>query len=213
MRQGWERHSLTSGAGDHAGMNEIRKDADNSKGGIYIYMKTAKHVTGLLLATLLLISGISIHAIAEQQFPVPLDGKVSHPVIATMLAASIAGRFYQVQPATSKVWFNVDSIGKQVTGKFAHFKGGVALQPNADNNGDAIFTIKTGSVSTSNFLIDEVICSKSFFDVEQYPEILFVSTIFSWSSETRGVLKGKLTLHGVTKSVEFNVNLSEPNAL
>ena len=172
-------------------------------------MKTAKHVTGLLLTTLLLISGIPTHADVKQQFPLPLDSKVSHPVITAMLAASRVGSFYQIQPATSKVWFSVDSIVKQVTGKFTHFKGGIALQSDADNNGEAIFIIKADSISTSNIVIDEVVSSKSFFDVEHYPEILFVSTDFSWLSETRGVLKGKLTLHGVTKAVAFNVELSD----
>lgn len=172
-------------------------------------MKTARHVTGLLLTTLLLISGISTHAIAEQQFPVPLDSKVAHPVVSALLNASKVGCFYRVQASTSKVWFSVDSIAKKVTGNFTRFKGGIALQPDAGNNGEGIFIIKTNSVSTSNSMIDKVVRSKSFFDVEQYPEIRFVSTDFSWLSATSGVLKGKLTLHGVTRAFTFNVELSD----
>jgi polyisoprenoid-binding protein YceI len=43
--------------------------------------------------------------------------------------------------------------------------------------------------------------------VVNYPEILFVSTGFKWTSETTGTLKGDLTLHGVTRPVTFNVTL------
>ena len=172
-------------------------------------MKTAKHVTGLLLTTLLLISGISTHAVAEQQFPLSLDSKVSHPVVSALLKASKVGCLYRVQSATSKVRFSIDSIAGEVTGNFTHFKGGIALQPDVGDNGQGIFIIKTDSVSTSNMMIDKVVKSKSFFDVERYPEILFVSTGFEWESEARGVLKGKLTLHGITKAFAFNVELSD----
>ena len=172
-------------------------------------MKTAKHVTGLLLTTLLLISGISAHADVKQKSPLPLDSKVGHPVVSAMLNASKVGRFYRVQASTSKVWFTIDSIAKKIEGDFTQFKGGIALQPDAGNNGEGIFIIKTDSISTSNMIIDKVVRSKSFFHVEYYPEILFVSSGFSWSSETRGVLKGKLTLRGVTKAFVFNVELSD----
>ena len=157
---------------------------------------------------LLLISGISTHAVAEQQFQLPLDSKIGHPVLAAMLEASRNGAFYQIQPATSAVRFSVDSIAGEAEGKFSHFKGGIALQPDADNNGQVVFVIKSDSISTSNFAIDKVVSSKSYLDVKRYPEILFVSSGFSWLSETRGLLRGKLTLHGVTRPIAFSVELS-----
>ena len=172
-------------------------------------MKAAKHVTGLLLTTLLLISGISTHAVAEQQFPLSLDSKVGQPALAAMLEASRNGAFYQIQPADSEVWFSIDSLVKPVKGKFSHFKGGITLQPDADNNGHAFFVVASDSIFTSNIVIDEVVRSKSFFDVERHPEILFVSSGFSWSSKIRGLLRGKLTLRGVTKAVVFTVELSD----
>ena len=168
-------------------------------------VKTAKHVTGLLSAALLLLCGSTAHADVRQQFPL----KVGHSVLASMLEASRNKNFYQIQTKTSKVWFSVDSIAGTAKGKFIDFKGGIALQPEADNNGQVVFVIKSNSISTSNVVIDNVVRSKSYMDVERYPEILFVSSGFSWLSETRGLLKGKLTLHGVTKAVAFNVELSD----
>ncbi len=172
-------------------------------------MNNKNRASGLLQAALLLISGLSTFAVAEQHPPIPLDSKVGNPLLVTMLEASRAGCFYEIQPAASKVWFSIDSIVKPVKGKFSHFKGGITLRPDADNNGQALFVIESDSISTSNIVIDKVVRSKSFFDVEHYPEILFVSSGFSWLSETSGLLKGKLTLRGVTKAVVFNVELSD----
>ena len=169
-----------------------------------IYMKTAKHVTALLLMTTLLISVNTAHADARQQFPF----KIGHSVLASMLEASRDDSFYQIQTKTSEVWFSVDSIAGTAKGKFIDFKGGIALQPDAANNGQVVFVIRSDSISTSNIVIDEVVRSKSYMDVKRYPEILFVSSDFSWLSETRGLLKGKLTLHGVTQAVAFKVELS-----
>jgi len=173
-----------------------------------ICMKTVTYVTGLLLTTLLLVSQISTHADAKQQFSLPLGSKVSHSVLAAMLDASSAGDFYQIQPGTSKVWFSVDSIAGEAKGKFIHFKGGIALQSDADKSGQVVFVIKSDSISTSNAVIDDVVRSKSYLDVKRYPEILFVSNGFSWLSEIRGLMRGKLTLHGVTKAVAFSIELS-----
>ena len=172
-------------------------------------MKTAKYVSFLLLTALLLISGISTHADTKQQFFPPPDSKVGNPLLVTMLEASRAGCFYEIQPAASKVWFSIDSIVKPVKGKFSHFKGGITLKPDADNNGQVLFVVESDSISTSNIMIDKVVRSKSFFDVEHYPAILFVSSSFSWQSETRGLLRGKLTLRGITKPVVFSVELSD----
>ena len=57
-------------------------------------------------------------------------------------------------------------------------------------------------------MIGNLIRSPRFFDVANYPEILFVSTDFEWISATRAELRGNLTLHGITRPVIFNVEVS-----
>jgi len=44
--------------------------------------------------------------------------------------------------------------------------------------------------------------------VENFPEILFVGTRLRWTSRTEGLLKGWLTLHGITRPVDFAVKLA-----
>jgi len=173
-------------------------------------MNSGNLVIHLLLTTLLLISGISTTAVAEPKLCTPFrDGKVKQSVLAIMLKAAEFGNLYRIQPDTSEVGFCIDSKFQHIKGSFKDIKGGIALEPGAENSGQALLAIKTASVSTSSSLVENVIKSDTFFDVENYPEILFVSTGFEWKSETRGVLKGDLTLHGVTKAVTFNVELSD----
>ena len=56
-------------------------------------------------------------------------------------------------------------------------------------------------------MLEYLLKSERFFDVENFPEILFVSTGFTWTTDTTGILKGDLTLHGVTRPVTFKVTV------
>ena len=163
----------------------------------------------LLLITLLLFSASIPVAVADRFCTPFLNGKVKQSVLDTMLRAAKKGYLYRVQPATSKVRFCIDSKLSHVEGRFKDFEGGIALTPGAENRGQALLSIDVDSLSASNPLLEKVIKSGTFIDVERYPEILFVSTGFEWSIGTAGVVKGNLTLHGVTRQVTFNVKLSD----
>lgn len=171
-------------------------------------MIAVNRIRGSLLLILLLTAASMTSAHAEQLCAPFSNGKVKQHVVATMLKAAKHGNLYRIDPSTSEVGFCVDSKFKQVKGNFKEIKGGIALEPDAVNNGQALLAIDAESVSTSSAMVENVIKSEAFFDVDNYPEILFVSTGFEWLSDNEGVLSGKLTLHGVTKAVKFKVTLS-----
>ena len=172
-------------------------------------MIAVNRIRGSLLLLLLLTAAPTTGAHAEQLCAPFSNGKVKQHVVTTMLKAAKVGNLYRIDPSTSEVGFCVDSKFKLVKGNFKEIKGGIALEPNAVNNGQALLAIDAESVSTSSAMIENVIRSEAFFDVDNYPEILFVSTGFEWLSDTEGVLSGKLTLHGITKPVQFKVTLSD----
>jgi polyisoprenoid-binding protein YceI len=137
-----------------------------------------------------------------------LNGKVDQSRVEAMQAAAKGGHLYRIQPDTSRVGFCVDSKFALVKAEFKDFQGGLTLWP--DHPGDkeqAMVMVKTASLDTGGSMIEHLLKSERFFDVDKYPEILFVSTDFTWSSDTTGTLKGNLTLHGVTRLVTFNVTL------
>ena len=175
-------------------------------------MNTRKFFNGTFLAGMLLVNALSGVAVAAsaagKSCSLFENGKIEKSVLATLLKAAKNGHMYRVQTSTSQIRFCVDSKIKNVEGSFKDVQGGIALNQKQTDSGQAVIVINTRSLETGNLLVKNVIKGKDFFDVEKYPEILFVSTGVEWTSPTKAVLKGKLTLHGVTKTVRFDVELT-----
>jgi len=167
-------------------------------------MNSIKNIfTGFVLALFL------TPAMAETDVCAPFkDGVVDESIVSKMLAAANDGHLYRINPDSSKVGFCVDSPIGLIKGEFKDFTGGLTfLQENASTNEQALVIVNTASLETKGSFIEGMLKGKKFFDVENFPEMLFVSTGFKWVSETEAVLLGELTLHGVTKAVGFHVVL------
>lgn len=138
------------------------------------------------------------------------DGVVDDSIVAKMLDAADDGHLYRIEASSSKVGFCVDSPIGLVEGEFTEFTGGLTfLQENGGEDEQALVLVKTTSLETDGALVENMLRGKKFFDVKNYPEILFVSTGFKWVNDTEAVLQGDLTMHGVTKAVGFHVELVE----
>ena len=138
------------------------------------------------------------------------DGKVDAPLLSTMLEAARDGYLYRIEDDTSQVGFCVSSKFSEVKGHFHKFSGGLALAPpdGPGNSDQAMIVINTASLDTDGSLVENMIKSERFFDVEKYPEILFVSRDFQWTAKDTATISGDLTVHGVTRPVVFNVTLT-----
>lgn len=136
------------------------------------------------------------------------DGKVDASLLQTMLSAAQDGHLYRIQKSSSRVGFCVDSKLSRIKGNFADFQGGISLAPGAQDNGQTMVLIKTGSLQTDSRLVKNMVMGKHFFDAKHHPEVLFVSDKFKWTGPNTAVLRGKLTLRGITKPVIFNVKLT-----
>lgn len=95
-------------------------------------------------------------------------------------------------------------IGK-TRGQFDEFNGTIEVADDSTPTGStASATIKAASVNTRNNDRDNHLRSADFFDVETYPKWTFATTGVSGSKESF-TLTGDLTIHGVTKSVDLEV--------
>jgi len=160
----------------------------------------------------LVLSVFSASAIAEEEVCAPFkDGVVDGSVVSKMLAAANDGHLYRIKPSSSRIGFCIDSPVGLIEGEFKEFTGGLTfLQENASTDEHALVMVNTASLETDGPFVEGMLKGRKFFDVENFPEILFVSTGFKWVSETEAVLLGDLTMHGVTKAVGFHVELIEP---
>ncbi len=171
-------------------------------------MAIDKTLVAVILA--LALTSIDLQGVAGDEEPCDafMHGKVDISKVESMRAAARNGHLYRIQPGTSRVGFCVNSEFAPVKAEFKDFEGGLTLwQHHPVNKEQAMVLVKTASLDTNGSMIEYLLKSARFFDVQKYPEILFVSTEFTWTSDTTGILKGNLTLHGVTRPVKFDVKL------
>jgi polyisoprenoid-binding protein YceI len=174
-------------------------------------MATRNTLAPAVLAVLALLSHNASWALDEQELCAPFrNSSVDQSLVDMMLAAAEQGGLYRIRSSTSSVGFCAHSAVGQVEGQFNTFQGGVSLLGNSGpSDGQALMRVDASSLSTPGSLLGILLKGESFFDVENFPEILFVSSGLHWNSDTRGVLEGQLTLRGVTRPVQFRVELVE----
>lgn len=173
-----------------------------------IYTKNIKS------ALLGLILGVSVsapvfaedHAQDEDLCAPFKDLQVNENLLETMLKAAKDGHLYRIKPGSSKMGFCINSPLGKVEAEFRSFKGGLALK-DSKQQGTALVSIDVDSLETDSALIEAMLKGESFFDTEQYPEIIFVSTGVEWMTDTKAILKGELTMHGITKTVAFYLDM------
>jgi polyisoprenoid-binding protein YceI len=159
-----------------------------------------------VLVSLLLVLSTPVAA-GEDNLCKPFeDAQIDKSLISRMLQAADDGHLYRIKQGSSRMGFCVNSPLGVVEAEFKNFSGGLALNDTREG-GHALVTIEVDSLDTDSFIIENMLKSESFFDSEVYPEILFVSSGMEWIGEKRAVLKGDLTMHGVTKAVAFYVDM------
>lgn len=167
-----------------------------------------------LLAIILAISWLPLAVAADTkdvQLCSPfMDGKVEPTLLTNMLDAARDGNLYRIEDETSQVGFCVSSKFNEVKGDFQDVRGGLALTPSNTTaaDGQAMLVINTASLDTKGSMIENLIKGERFFDVDKYPEILFVSHGFEWTGQDSAKIIGNLTVHGVTRPVVFDVTLT-----
>jgi polyisoprenoid-binding protein YceI len=110
---------------------------------------------------------------------------------------------WNVDPSHSEVGFTARHLMvTKVRGQFKEFEGSVKV---GDNIADSLVSavVQLGSVDTGSADRDTHLRSADFFDVENNPTMSFTST-----EVTEDSLRGDLTIKGVTKPVEFDLDFN-----
>jgi polyisoprenoid-binding protein YceI len=113
---------------------------------------------------------------------------------------------YVVDPAHTEVGFIARHlIGTKVRGRFTEVSGTftVAERPE-DSTLEAV--IQAASIHTNQSMRDDHLRTNDFLDVANYPTLTLKSTGIRRVDDTHWVLTGDLTIRGVTKSVDFDLD-------
>jgi len=127
--------------------------------------------------------------------------------IIVQLAASAYAATYRIDPDHSSVGFRVRHLIGHVNGQFDKFEGTFDYEPKKPQTWKTSAKIDASSVDTKVQKRDDHLRSADFLDVKNYPEITFVSTKVSGVKGSRAKLLGKLTIHGVTKSIALDLEI------
>jgi polyisoprenoid-binding protein YceI len=113
-----------------------------------------------------------------------------------------------IDPMHSEVQFKVKHLViSTVTGFFKSFEGELDT-PNDDfTDAEISFKLDIDSIDTNQHLK-----SADFFDAAQYPHITFKSTSFTKVDDDDYKLAGDLTVKGITKPVELDVEFGGSTA-
>jgi polyisoprenoid-binding protein YceI len=123
---------------------------------------------------------------------------------STTAVADITGD-YTIDTSHTRLGFTArHAMVTKVRGQFGDFTGTARIDTAEPKNSSVTLNIKTASIDTGNADRNGHLKSADFFDVEQYPEITFVSTDVSRDGSD-WTIAGDLTIKDATKpvTVEF----------
>jgi polyisoprenoid-binding protein YceI len=111
---------------------------------------------------------------------------------------------WTIDPAHTDVGFTVRHLGlAKVRGRFDDVSGNVEIGSDVgDTRVEAVIAL--GSVSTGNADRDGHLRSSDFFNAEANPKMVFTSTAVTGDADEY-TLVGELTINGVTRPVELDV--------
>ena len=111
-----------------------------------------------------------------------------------------------MDPAHSEIVFKVRHMMiTNVSGTFNEFEGTMLASESDFSDAEISFEASLASVNTRNEQRDGHLVSPDFFDVENYPKLSFQSTSFVKKQNNEYIMKGNMTLHGITKEIELEV--------
>lgn len=132
--------------------------------------------------------------------------------MTTVQAAPAVATTWKIDPVHSHAQFKVKHMMiSNVKGEFTAVAGSLRFNPENIGDSSVEASIDATTINTRDPQRDAHLKSPDFFDVEKFPALTFKSTRVSRKADGELVVAGDLTIHGVTRSVNFNVeDLSAP---
>jgi polyisoprenoid-binding protein YceI len=119
--------------------------------------------------------------------------------IETAFGTDVIAGTWNIDASHSEVGFTVRHLMSKVRGQFTSFEGSLTTSDSLEST-RATATVDLNSIDTRDAQRDGHLRSADFFDVEKHGQMTFSTTSFDGS-----VAHGELTLKGVTKPVELDV--------
>jgi polyisoprenoid-binding protein YceI len=112
---------------------------------------------------------------------------------------------YAIDPAHTEVGFIARHlIGTKVRGRFTDVTGSFTVAENPEDS-HLEAEVQAASIHTNQSMRDDHLRTNDFLDVANHPTLTLKSTGVKRVSDSEWILTGDLTIRGVTKSVDFDL--------
>jgi polyisoprenoid-binding protein YceI len=125
----------------------------------------------------------------------------------TLTDYSAATGTWEIDASHTNLGFSArHAMVAKVRGSFTDFAGSIIIDSDQPDSSNAVVTVKTGSLTTSNDERDGHLKSDDFLNIEQFPELSFASTKIAHTDGNDFTLTGDLTIRGTTHPVSVEVS-------
>jgi polyisoprenoid-binding protein YceI len=131
--------------------------------------------------------------------------------MSTVATPQVTTTTWNIDPIHSVAEFKVKHMMiSNVKGQFTGVSGVLSLDESDAAKSRVEATIDAASINTRDPQRDGHLKSADFFDVEKFPTLSFKSTRVERNGDGEVAVSGDLTIHGVTRRVEFAVEGPTP---
>lgn len=129
----------------------------------------------------------------------------------TQTAPNATASTWNLDPAHSVAEFKVKHMMiSNVKGHFSGITGSLTLDEADVTRSIVDASIEAATINTGTPDRDTHLKSADFFDVEKFPKLTFRSATIAKKGDEELAVTGDLTMHGVTRTVTFNVEGPTP---
>jgi len=136
-----------------------------------------------------------------------LNTAVSAALVLSASAVNAAEYVIDTKGAHAFVNFKIKHLGYSwLHGRFNTFDGEFNYDAEKPNASQIMVNIDTTSLDSNHAERDKHLRGKDFLNVDKYPTATFKSTNITFNNDDSGKVTGDFTLHGVTKSITFDID-------
>ncbi|WP_395054524.1 YceI family protein [Flavobacterium sp.] len=135
-------------------------------------------------------------------------------ILIVLMANTLTAQKFVATDTDSKIKFAIKNFGLTVDGTFSGVKGTILFDSKNIEKSEITLSINSNTVNTDNKERDKHLKKEDYFSVEKFPLISFTSTkITKKIGLNKFLINGNLTIKGITKPVEFEVTVSNKDAI
>lgn len=124
----------------------------------------------------------------------------------TNTATAVTTGTWALDPTHTEIGFTVRHLVSKVRGKFEKFEGTLVTAEDVSSSAVNV-SVDLTSINTGTADRDAHLRSSDFFEVENHPSMTFKSTGVKKADDDEFIVTGDLTIKGVTRPIELEVEL------